>query len=122
MGAVRSVLIPLFLSSSSPRPNADVLSPPDDILNLSWQTLIWRLPPTLAPRSATRTFTGSFTTDQPPLPAPSVLLTAKIHQHSLSGLKINQLKVGGLGGPGGEQPKMFRGVRGRVEVKIEGRW
>ncbi|KAL7415546.1 Mu homology domain-containing protein [Mrakia frigida] len=85
-------------------------------------TLIWRLP-TLLPRSSTRTFTGSFATASSPLPAPSLLLTAKIHQHSLSNLKIAQLKVGGLGGGNGDaQPKVFRGVRGRVEVKMEGRW
>ncbi|CED84828.1 Clathrin-associated protein medium chain [Phaffia rhodozyma] len=90
------------------------------------KTLIWKLP-TLNPRSTARNLSGSFVTSSTePLPDPTIHLSYTIHQASISQVRIAQLKVSNLGGPGGkggqQQPKVFRGVRGRVEALVEARW
>lgn len=92
--------------------------------------------PFLSASTAINPNTSPFSSlSSPPNPSPAVCLTYKIHQHSLSGLRVGQLKVSGAndgrgpnqahgGGKGGgaEGGKVFRGMRGRVEGKIEARW
>ncbi|QRV76648.1 Adaptor complexes medium subunit family [Ceratobasidium sp. AG-Ba] len=60
---------------------------------------------------------GTFTSSDPvPRPSRSIMVTFEIVQHSLSMIKIDQLRVTG------EPYKPYKGVRSSVEGKIEYRW